>query len=166
MDAPGVLTHVMARGIERRKLFVDNHDRDDFLRRVAALTDAGALAVYAWALMPNYFHLLVRTSSRPLPRSMRSLLTGYVGSFNRRHRRSGHLVHNRYKSIVCEQEPYFLELVRSIHLNPLRARIVKNLRELARYPYSGQTALVGKGEYRWQDTGAVLGHFGANLRRA
>ncbi len=108
--------------------------------------------------MPNYFHLLVRTSSLPLPRSMRSLLTGYARSFNRRHRRSDHLVHNRYKSIVCEQEPYFLELVRSIHLNPLRARIVRNLRELARYPYSGHTALVGKGKYRWQDTGAVLGH--------
>ncbi len=97
----------MARGIERRKLFVDNLDRDDFLKRVAALTDAGALAVYAWALMPDHVHLLVRTSSRPLPRSMRSLLTGSVGSFNRRHRRSGHLVHNRYKSIVCEEEPYF-----------------------------------------------------------
>jgi len=89
------------------KLFLDNHDRGDFLRRVPALTDAGALAVYAWALMPNDFHLLVRTGSRPLPRSMRSLLTGYVGSFNRRHRRSGHLVHNRYKSVVCEEGPYF-----------------------------------------------------------
>ena len=166
LDAPGVLQHVMARGIERRKLFRDNHDRGDFLRRVATLTDAGALAVYAWALLPNHFHLLVRTGSRPLPRSMRSLLTGYVGSFNRRHRRSGHLVHNRYKSIVCEQEPYFLELVRYIHLNPLWARIVRNLRELARYPYSGHTALVGKGKYPWQDTGAVLGHFGANLRGA
>ena len=107
LDAPGVLQHVQARGIERRKLFLDDHDRGDFLRRVPSLTDAGALAVYAWALTPNYFHFLVRTGLRQLPRSMRSLLTGYVGSFNRRHRRSGHLVHNRYKSIVCEQEPYF-----------------------------------------------------------
>jgi len=80
LDAPGVLQHVMVRGIERRKLFLDNHDRDDFLRRMAALTDAGALAVYAWALMPNHFHLLVRTGSRPLPRSMRSLLTGLWGA--------------------------------------------------------------------------------------
>ncbi len=55
MDALGVLQHVMARGIERRKLFLDNHDRGDFLRQVAALTDAGALAVYTWALMPNHF---------------------------------------------------------------------------------------------------------------
>ncbi len=164
--APGVLEHVMARGIERRKLFRDNHDRDDFLRRLAALTEAGAMAVYAWALMPNHFHLLVRTGSRPLSRSMRSLLTGYAGNFNRRHRRSGHLLHNRYKSIVCDEEPYFLELVRYIHLNPLRAGIVRGLRGLARYPYSGPTALVGKVKYRWQDTGAVLGHFGVNLRSA
>ena len=124
LDTPGVLHHVMARAIERQLLFRDAHDRDDFVGRVAALAETGSFTVYAWALVPNHFHLLVRTGHRPLARSMRSLLTGYAGAFNRRHRRRGHLLQNRYKSIVCEEEPYFLELVRYLHLNPLRAGVV------------------------------------------
>ncbi len=89
LDAPGVLHHVMARGIERRPLFRTDADRDDFVGRLAGLTEAGACTVYAWALLPNHFHLLVRTAQRPLARTMRSLLTGYAGAFNRRHRRRG-----------------------------------------------------------------------------
>ena len=91
LDAPGTLHHVMVRGIERRFIFQDDGDRGDFLARLAKLVEAGALAVYAWALLPNHAHLLVRTGTRPLPRSMRSLLTGYAGAFNRRHHRVGHL---------------------------------------------------------------------------
>lgn len=79
--------------------------------------------------MPNHFHVLVRTGVRPLARTMRALLTGYAGGFNRRHRRSGHLFQNRYKSVVCEEEPYFLELVGYLHLNPLRAGLVADLQE-------------------------------------
>jgi REP element-mobilizing transposase RayT len=106
----------MVRGLERRAIFRDDADRADFVARLAALADAGALTVYAWALLPNHAHLLVRTRARPLARSMRSLLTGYAGAFNRRHHRVGHLFQNRYKSIVVEAEPYLLELVRYLHL--------------------------------------------------
>jgi putative transposase len=102
LDAPETLHHVMVRGIERRAVFRDDADRDDFVARVAALAEAGAWTVYAWALLPNHAHLLVRTGQRPLPRSMRSLLTGYTGAFKRRHKRVGHLFQNRYKSIVVE----------------------------------------------------------------
>lgn len=83
LDAPGVLQHVMARAGDRQLLFRDDHDRDDFVRRVAALADAKSLTVYAWALLSNHFHLLVQTGSLPLARSMRSLLTGYAASGNR-----------------------------------------------------------------------------------
>src|SRR3990172_6998640 len=127
LDAPGVLHHVMARGIERRRIFADNKDRDDFILRLGLLAERKALIVYAWSLLPNHFHLLVRTGSQPLSRSMRTLMTGYAGMFNRRHRRRGHLFQNRFKSIVCEEEPYFLELVRYLHLNPILAGIVVGL---------------------------------------
>ena len=137
LDAPGTLHHVMVRGIERRVIFRDELDRADFVTRLAALVKIGALVIYAWALLPNHAHLLVRTGSRPLPRSMRSLLTGYAGAFNRRHKRVGHLFQNRYKSIVVEEEPYLLELVRYLHLNPLRAKILSDLRALDRYPWTG-----------------------------
>jgi REP element-mobilizing transposase RayT len=145
LDASGVLHHVMARGLDRQSIFRDNHNRDDFVRRLASLAEAGALVVSAWALLPNHCHLLVRTARKPLPRAMRSLLTGYAGAFNRRHRPSGHLLQNRYKSLVVEEEPYCLELVRYLHLNPVRAGVVANLRGLDRYPYSGHATVMGAG---------------------
>jgi REP element-mobilizing transposase RayT len=134
LDAPGTLHHVMARGIEGTNIFRTDKDRDDFLDRLAAQCEADALKVYAWALIPNHLHLLARTGNRPLFVSMRKILTGYVVRFNRRHKRQGHLFQNRYKSIVCEEDPYLLELTRYIHLIPLRAGMVRTLKELERYP--------------------------------
>ena len=78
-NAPDILHHVMARGLERQRIFRDDYDREDFMRRLAVLAKAGALTIYAWVLLPNHFHLLVRTGQRPLSQSMRSLLTGYAG---------------------------------------------------------------------------------------
>ena len=143
LDAPETLHHVMVRGIERRPIFKDPPDRADFVARLAALAEAGALTVYVWALLPDHAHLLVRTGRRPLARSMRSLLTGYAGAFNHHHTRAGHLFQNRYKSIVVEAEPYLQELVRYLHLNPLRAQVVADLRTLDRYPWTGHSALLG-----------------------
>jgi REP element-mobilizing transposase RayT len=156
----------MARGLDRQTIFRDNRDREDFVRRVAGLVEAGALTVYAWALLPTHSHLLVRTGTRPLARSMRSLLTGYAGAFNRRHKRTGHLFQNRYKSIVVEEERYLLELVRYLHLNPLRAGVVPDLRALAKYPYCGHAALCATREVPWQETATVLGRFSRQARRA
>jgi len=166
LDAPEILHHVMVRGLERRVIFRDDTDRGDFVARLARLAAQGALTVYAWALLPNHAHLLVRTGNRPLPRSMRSLLTGYAGAFNRRHDRGGHLFQNRYKSIVVEEDPYLLELVRYLHLNPLRAQVVPDLRALARYPWTGHSALLGRVSRPWQDSATILAQFGPRARRA
>jgi len=165
LDAPGVLHHVMARGIERRPIFIDDRDRYEFVRRLSDLALEGKLIVYAWSLMPNHFHLLVRTGKISLSRSMRSLLTGYAGYFNRRHKRHGHVFQDRFKSIICEEEPYFLELVRYLHLNPLRAGVVKDLNELDRYPYTGHAVLVGRIDRSWQDTEDVWSRFGGTCRQ-
>src|SRR5512146_2893788 len=96
LDTTGALHHVIGRGIERAKVFRREEDRADFVRRLESLVKSGALSIYAWALLDNHFHLLLRTGNRPLSQSMRSLLTGYAGVFNRRHRRRGHLFQNRY----------------------------------------------------------------------
>jgi REP element-mobilizing transposase RayT len=157
---------VIGRGIERASIFRDDTDRDDFLGRLGGLAISGAFTVYAWALLPNHFHLLVRSGNRHLARAMRSLLTGYAGAFNRRHKRHGHLFQNRYRSIVVEADPYFLELIRYLHLNPLRAGVVVSLRALDSYPYAGHAALLGTHPRPWQATGEVLGHFSRNLARA
>ena len=138
LDAPGVLHHIMIRGIERRKIFRNNKDREDFLDRLTNLLPKTETLCYAWAFLPNHAHFLFRTEPIPLATLMRRLLTGYVVSFNRRHKRHGHLFQNRYKSIVCQEEVYLKELVRYIHLNPIRARTVRPLSELNRYAYIGR----------------------------
>ncbi|WP_368860913.1 transposase [Desulforhabdus sp. TSK] len=136
IDVAGALQHIICRGIERGQIFLDDADRDHFVERLATVLSETSTSCFAWALIPNHFHLLVRTGSVPISGVMRRLLTGYAVHFNRRHHRCEHLFQNRYKSILCRQDPYLLELVRTIHLGPLRARIVSDLRELGRYPYS------------------------------
>jgi REP-associated tyrosine transposase len=106
LDAPGVLQHVMARGIERRKIFWDDKDRSSFLERFAILLEETQTQCYAWTLIPNHFHILLRTGATPLSTVMRRLMTGYAVTFNIRHRRSGHLFHHRYKSVICEEDSY------------------------------------------------------------
>ena len=97
---------------------------------------------------------------------MRKLLTGYAVWFNRRHQRLGHLFQNRYKSIVCEEDGYLLELVRYIHLNPLRSHVVQSLEELDRYRWSGHSAIVGKVQRDWQEREYVLKQFGRGERQS
>jgi putative transposase len=97
---------------------------------------------------------------------MRRLLTGYAVSFNRRHRRHGHLFQNRYKSILCQEDPYLLELVRYIHLNPLRAGIVEELKVLDTYPYCGHCALMGEAAHGFQDVDYILNLFGGKVAEA
>jgi len=133
LDAPGTLHHVMVRGIDKQAIFIDDRDRNNFVSRLASLVKATESPVYAWALMPNHVHILLKSGPNGLPKLMRRLLTGYAVSYNKRHRRHGHLFENRYKSIVCEEDVYFKELVRYIHLNPLRAGLVESLSKLDRY---------------------------------
>ena len=166
LDAPGTLHHVMVRGIERKKIVSDDKDRKNLMDRMGGIAVETDTVIYAWALLNNHAHILLRSGSLGLPAYMRRLLTGYAISFNRRHHRHGHLFQNRYKSIVCEEDPYFRELVRYIHLNPLRAGNVKNIEELDRYPWCGHSAIMGKVKRDWQDVAYVLKWFGRSVREA
>lgn len=121
---------------------------------------------YAWAFMPNHAHFLLRTGQEPLSKLMRRLLTGYVIGFNWRHKRRGQLFQNRYKSIICQEETYLQELVRYIHLDPIRAGIVQTLDELKSYKYCGHSVLMGKVKREWQNTDYVLGYFGKSKEKA
>ena len=166
IDTAGALHHIIVRGIERRRIFRDDVDRDRFLDRLSGLLKESRTICYAWAILPNHVHLLLRTGVVPLATFMRRLLTGYAVSFNKRHRRHGHLFQNRYTSILCEEESYFLELVRYIHVNPIRARIVSGIEGLDHYHYSGHMVLVGHAVKDWQITQDVLAHFSPHLKKA
>ena len=160
IDAPGALHHIIVRGIERRRIFSDDQDRDNFIERLGDILTDTQTCCLAWALLPNHAHILLRTGPTPLSTVMQRLLTGYAVSYNRRHRRHGHLFQNRYKSILCQEDTYLLELVRYIHLNPLRAKIVKTIKDSDKYPYSGHSALMGKLKRNFQDIDYVLRFFG------
>jgi hypothetical protein len=116
--------------------------------------------------MTNHVHLLLKTGLAPIATVMRRLLTGYAVNFNHRHKRHGQLFQNRYKSFLCEEDVYLKELVRYLHLNPIRAKQVKTLNQLKTYPYSGHSVLMGKTQHEWQDTGYVLRLFGKSIKAA
>ncbi len=166
LDAPGTLHHVMVRGIENRRIVADEKDRGTFLARLGEAATSTGMVIFAWALLPNHAHLLLRSGPVGLPAFMRRFLTGYAIDYNRRHRRHGHLFQNRYKSIVCEEDAYFRELVRYIHLNPLRAGLVRDLRHLDRYGGCGHAVVMGNVHYPWQDRGHVLSWFGRREKAA
>jgi len=163
LDTPGLLHHVMIRGIERRKIFNDNKDRDNFIERLSTLLPETKTQCYAWSFLPNHAHFLFRSGPKGIASLMRRLLTGYAVTYNRRHKRHGHLFQNRYKSIVCQEDLYLLELVRYIHLNPLRAKVVKDLNGLDNYSYSGHKFLMGEVKLEWQDAQYILGYFGKRV---
>jgi len=159
LDAPGTLHHVMIRGIEGREIFEDRQDREEFISRIGNLVKETGTKIVAWVLMSNHVHLLIFSGHAGISSFMRKLLTGYALSYNRRHHRRGHLFQNRYKSIVCEEESYLLELIRYIHLNPVRASVVKSIEELDRYPWCGHSTLMGEIENEWQERDYVLRQF-------
>jgi putative transposase len=161
IDAPETLHHIILRGMGRKKIFLDDTDRDQFLLRLSHLMEETSTSCYAWALLPDRAHLLLRTGTAPIASLMLRLLTGYVVTFNRRHRLRGPLFQSRYKSVLCQEEPYLLQLVFYIHLAPLRHGVVRNLSELGNYRYSGHAYVLGKRKNDWQDVSHVLGLFGA-----
>lgn len=166
IDIPGLLQHVIVRGIERRDIFQGDNDRRLFLERLSKLLAETGSDCLAWALMSNHFHLLLRPRVTKLSVFMRRLLTGYAIVFNLQHKRSGHLFQNRYKSIACQEDAYLLELVRYIHLNPLRAGLVKTIDELDIYPWCGHAVLMGKHELSGQSIDQVMLLFGQKKKSA
>jgi putative transposase len=166
LDMPGLLQHVIVRGIERRDIFLDDDDRHFFVQRLSLLLEKTSTDCFAWALLTNHFHLLLRPRNETLAAFMRRLLTSYAVTFNIRHNRSGHLFQNRYKSIVCDENEYLLELVRYVHLNPVRAGLVADVDHLDRFPWSGHSVVMGKVKMQGQDVDSVLGLFGKRVGEA
>jgi REP element-mobilizing transposase RayT len=159
IDFPGAIHHVYARGIEKRELFFDDIDRDSFLHRVGANLPRWGIRCPAWSLMPNHFHLILQSDTGSLASFMQCLLTGYSKYFNERHNRVGHLFQNRYKSPTVDKAKYFLDVVKYIHLNPLRAGIVRSIAELEEYPWTGHGKIVHGGDPKWQDLSLLRTEF-------
>lgn len=159
LDLPGTLHYVTVRGIEGRGIVSNHEDRNDWVARMGTLARQSDTPIFAWSLLDDHAHLLLKSGPNGLSSFMRRFQSGYANAFNRRHSRRGYLFQDRYKSIVCEMEPYFLELVRHIHLNPLRAGLVRTLDELDYFSWSGHAVILGYYKNDWQNTTTVLRHF-------
>lgn len=166
LDVPGSLHHIMIRGNEEQNIFGDRKDRKDFLNRMGTISLETGTVVYAWSLLPNQAHMLLRSGIEGLASFMRRLLTSYAIIFNQRHNRCGHLFRDRYKSVLCEENSFFQDLVRYIHLLPLKEKLVRNMRELNSYPWCGHRALVSGVTSEWHDRGYVLSWFGKRPAQA
>src|SRR2546427_1874136 len=163
IEIPGGLYHIITRGNNRRRIF---RSHDDYLKFLAFLESQKVkrpFYLYAYCLMPNHVHLLAEMQDDPISRVMHGLLTAYSQYHNRKYRKVGHLFQGRYKAVVCQSDRYLAQLVRYIHLNPVRAKMVARPED---YEYSGHRAYLGVDRAGLVDTEAVLRHFGAKKKRA
>jgi len=166
LDIPNALHHVIVRSAENRSIVRDKTDRERFHQQFGDIALETDTKLYAWAILPEQIHILLHSGSEGVAPYMRRLLTSYAVTYNRRYNESGALFQERYKSTVVEEKLFFRELVRYIHLLPLRVNAVKNITELNKYPWCGHRAVLGAAEYPWHDRGYVLKWFGKSEKEA
>lgn len=156
IEYSGALYHVLARGNQRRDVFHDDADRAKYLGKLAAYKQRHRFVLYAYVLMTNHVHLLVETRDVGLAKVMQGIHQSYTQYYNRRYQTVGHVFQGRYKAFVCARDSYLLELVRYIHLNPVRAKLVV---DPADYRWSGHRSYVGLEAGSRVDTQPVLAQF-------
>jgi REP element-mobilizing transposase RayT len=154
LEFPGAVYHVMARGNERRDVFRDDSDREEYLARLSHYRRRFGFRLYAFCLMPNHVHLALETGETPLSRIMLGLQSSYTQWFNRRHGRVGHLFQGRYKAILIDKDSYLLSLVRYIHQNPVKAHTAQTA---SQYRWSSDRHYRAEEAPDWLDTDQVLG---------
>lgn len=163
IHAPGLLYHIICRGNHKRLVFLDDQDFRAYLHRVSEVHQALPFRLFAYALMKNHVHLLVEAGKVPISKVMQSLQQRYTQYFNLKYKKIGHVFHGRFKSIVCQKDAYLLELVRYIHLNPVRAGIVKDPEA---YPWTSHNSYLSKKPDDWLDAAAILAQFGKGRQDA
>lgn len=163
IEYPGALYHVMTRGNRRELIFRDARDRERFLEKLLEYKERYGFDLYAYVLMGNHVHLLIETGNESLSRIMQGLLQSYTQWYNRKYRTVGHLFQGRYRAILCDKNNYLLSLIRYIHLNPIRAGIVKNPSE---YKWSSHREYLGLEISRMVEIIPVLSQFSTNIHES
>ncbi|MDX1387873.1 MAG: transposase, partial [Acidobacteriota bacterium] len=162
IEFDGGLYHVFTRGNRREPTFIDDHDRRRFLERLEIVTTDTDIELYAYVLMPNHLHLVVRRRHVRIGRFMHRLLSPYARYFNARHEMVGHVFQGRYNALLCQDETYLLRLVRYVHRNPIRSKLTTDLD----YPWSSYRAYLGAGPETWISVAPVLKMFGRDPTEA
>ena len=162
LEFPDAIYHVTSRGIERRAIVADDRDRDRWLTHLERVVKQRRWRTFAFALMDNHFHLFVQTPEPNLSAGMRDLNGGYVSYFNARHQRAGHLFQGRFKAFVIENQGYWHEVSRYVHLNPVRAGLVAKPEAWRWSSYAGYYRPARR--LPWVDRERVLADFGGDTR--
>ena len=164
IEYPNAFYHITSRGNERRAIFRSKGDYERLLSYFESATERYGARIHCFCLMPNHYHLLLETPRANLRRILHHLNTSYTNYFNVKMERVGHLFQGRYRAILFEKDTYALELSRYIHLNPVRAHLVK---DPSLYPWSSYLAYVeGEGRWGWLERKFILGQFSSNERKA
>ena len=156
--------HITSRGNLRDKIFYDAPDRERFLEILGRTKERYGFLLHAYALMDNHYHLLMETPKANLSQIMQNINTSYTVYVNRKYQRSGHLLQGRFKGIIVDKDRYLIALSRYIHLNPVRAKLVKRP---VNYPWTSYRAFLDqKAENSLVDTEDTLSHFSKHRKRA
>lgn len=163
IEYPGAFYHVITRGNRKAVIFNDDKDRERFLQKLLEYKKRYSFIIYAYTLMDNHIHLLIETGKVPLSKIMQGILQSYTQWYNGKYRIVGHLFQGRYKSILCNKGVYLLNLIRYIHLNPVRAGIV---RDPADYNWSSHRVYLGLERSKIVNTGFVLSQFSRSKQKS
>ncbi len=162
IEFPGALYHILVRGNQKQEIFLDEQDRRAYLQRVQRYKEETGFILYAYVLMPNHVHLLIETTQKPLSKIMQGINLTYTQYFNRKYDKVGHVFQGRYKAFLCDRDEYLLSLIRYIHLNPVRANLVKEPRH---YKWSSHNEYL-RGRKGVVDASKVLRLFSDKATRA
>jgi len=157
IEYPGAFYHVTSRGNEQKDIFKSDVDRERFLSYLVSAGERYGAVFHAYCLMTNHYHLILETPLGNPSLIMKHINSSYAKYFNIKHKRVGHLLQGRYKAILVEADAYAAELSRYIHLNPVRAGMVKSPEE---YRWSSYRFYIEGGESSCRNTGFILGYFG------
>jgi REP element-mobilizing transposase RayT/predicted nucleotidyltransferase len=156
IEFAGAFFHIIVRGNNRENIFRDSADYLRYLQKLVYFCRKGDMTLYAYCLMPNHIHLLLEMGKVSLSKVLQRFHTWYTQYFNRRYDRVGHVFQGRYKAIICDKDAYLLELVRYIHLNPVRAGLVDEPED---YPWSSHRIYIGEDRSEAIDPTFFLGQF-------
>lgn len=164
IEYPGALYHITIRGNERKKIFLDDGDRTQFLEILSDYHHRYDIRIHSFVLMENHYHLILETPQGNLLKVMHGINGRYTGYFNKKYRRTGHLFQGKYKGILVDKDAYLLQLSRYVHLNPEKAGIVERPEH---YLWSSYQGFIGKGKkYEWVEYSWILEQFGTDEQKA
>lgn len=164
IELAGGLYHISSRGNRGEETFTDDADRQAFLEILGAVSDRMKWICHAYCLLPNHYHLVVETPQPNLAKGMRQLNGVYTQTFNRRHKRAGHIFQGRYKAVLVDRDPFLLEVIRHVLVSPVQLRLV---RDATQWRWSSCRATMGKVDQpHWLHTDWILEQFAKNRKKA